>query len=65
MTKTKHFVSAWGAACLALGFMAHPLSAATFDGFNYEDGVTITITGYTPQPSTARELKKSARRRSI
>lgn len=47
MTKTKHFVSAWGAACLALGFMAHPLSAATFDGFNYEDGVTITITGYT------------------
>lgn len=46
MTKSRHFFSAWGAACLALGFMANPSAAATFGNFEYEEGETITITGY-------------------
>ena len=46
MTKTKHLLSALGAACMAFGSMANALSAATFENFEYEDGETITITGY-------------------
>lgn len=47
MTKSIHLLS----ACLALGFMGAPLSAATFGKFEYEEGETITITRYNQETS--------------
>lgn len=47
----KTFLSGIAIALVALGFTAHPLSAATFGNFTYtDDGTSITITGY---PTTA------------
>jgi hypothetical protein len=47
MMTSMHILPAWRPVSLALALMALPLSAATFGKFTYEDGETITITGYT------------------
>lgn len=47
------------------GVLAAPLSAATFDGFDYEDGVTITITGYNGDTTGLIEIPATINGKSV